>query len=368
MRVRVNGELWGEDTSAHMHHTFADMIAYASRSQTLHPGEVLGSGTAPAARGWSSAAWLAPGDVVELEIEGIGVLRNTHRNQGRHLTMAYVVCAKWTAKEGSRTGCWRISEEMTEPSRAEPGNRFYQAHRSPEDPRLFFLYEQYADEAGYEAHMASEHFTRLVKEEAIPELLEVREREFYETLATRGARVGRTSSRSRRPVERALEVLLDVERVAPCLPGAALTGGDGETYDGTMTIKIGPITTRFEGTVRIEEADEAARRAVMRAQARDSRGPGHGGGHDHVVDGAGRGRHARAGGDRHAGHRPRGAVRARRDAGREREADGPLRRLPGRGDGRRPAPPAAEEAGGAAAGRRSRRARRRRPAPGPWAR
>ena len=44
MRVRVNGELWGEDTSAHMHHTFADMIAYASRSQTLYPGEVFGSG------------------------------------------------------------------------------------------------------------------------------------------------------------------------------------------------------------------------------------------------------------------------------------------------------------------------------------
>src|ERR687891_1021567 len=46
MRVRVNGELWGEDRSANMHHTFAAMIAYASRSQTLRPGEVIGSGTA----------------------------------------------------------------------------------------------------------------------------------------------------------------------------------------------------------------------------------------------------------------------------------------------------------------------------------
>jgi quinol monooxygenase YgiN len=71
---------------------------------------------------------------------------------------------------------------MTEPSRAEPGNRFYQAHRDRENPRLFFLYEQYEDLAGYEAHMDSEHFTRLVKEEAIPEILEAREREFYETL------------------------------------------------------------------------------------------------------------------------------------------------------------------------------------------
>ena len=96
--------------------------------------------------------------------------------------MAYVVCAKWTAKVGKEDRLAEICEEMTEPSRAEPGNRFYQAHRDPENPRLFFLYEQYEDKAGYEAHMASEHFTRLVKEEAIPEILEAREREFYETL------------------------------------------------------------------------------------------------------------------------------------------------------------------------------------------
>jgi 2-keto-4-pentenoate hydratase/2-oxohepta-3-ene-1,7-dioic acid hydratase in catechol pathway len=82
MRVRVNGELWGEDSSASMHHTFADMIAYASRSQTLHPGEVLGSGTAPGGSGLELDRWLAPGDVVELEIEGIGVLRNRIGTKG----------------------------------------------------------------------------------------------------------------------------------------------------------------------------------------------------------------------------------------------------------------------------------------------
>jgi quinol monooxygenase YgiN len=96
--------------------------------------------------------------------------------------MAYVVCAKWTAKEGKEDRLVEIIEEMTEPSRAEPGNLYYQAQRSPDNPRLFFLYEQYSDEGGYEAHMASEHFTRLVKEEAIPDILEAREREFYETL------------------------------------------------------------------------------------------------------------------------------------------------------------------------------------------
>jgi uncharacterized protein len=76
------------------------------------------------------------------------------------------------------------------------------------------------------------------------------------------------------PVEQAWQVLLDVERVAPCLPGAALEGAEGDAYRGTMKIKIGPITTSYSGTVKIEEADEAAHRAVMRAQARDSRGQG----------------------------------------------------------------------------------------------
>jgi uncharacterized protein len=75
-------------------------------------------------------------------------------------------------------------------------------------------------------------------------------------------------------VERAWEVLLDLERVAPCLPGAELRGGDGHEFEGQMTIKIGPVTTRYQGTVRLEQADAGARQAVMRAQARDSRGAG----------------------------------------------------------------------------------------------
>jgi quinol monooxygenase YgiN len=95
--------------------------------------------------------------------------------------MAYVVSAKWRAKPGKEDRLKALCEEMTEPSRAEPGNVFYQAQRSLEDPQLFYLYEQYVDEAGYVAHQESEHFTRLVKGEAIPDLLEAREREFYET-------------------------------------------------------------------------------------------------------------------------------------------------------------------------------------------
>ena len=76
MSVRVDGETWGEDTSASMHHSFAAMIAYASQAQTLHPGEVIGSGTAAGGSGAELDRWLQPGNVIELEVEGIGVLRN----------------------------------------------------------------------------------------------------------------------------------------------------------------------------------------------------------------------------------------------------------------------------------------------------
>jgi 2-keto-4-pentenoate hydratase/2-oxohepta-3-ene-1,7-dioic acid hydratase in catechol pathway len=76
MTVRVNGEVWGEDRSSGMHHSFATLIAYASRAQTLHPGDLLGSGTAAGGSGMELDRWLQPGDLIEMEIEGIGTLRN----------------------------------------------------------------------------------------------------------------------------------------------------------------------------------------------------------------------------------------------------------------------------------------------------
>lgn len=95
--------------------------------------------------------------------------------------MAYVVTAFWHAREGQEDTVARVIEIMTPLSRAEPGCLYYQAHRSPDDPRLFFLYEQYVDAAGYEAHMATPHFERHVRGEAIPNL-ESRERAFYHTM------------------------------------------------------------------------------------------------------------------------------------------------------------------------------------------
>jgi uncharacterized protein len=76
------------------------------------------------------------------------------------------------------------------------------------------------------------------------------------------------------PVDQAWDVLLDLERVAPCLPGAQLSGRDGREFRGQMAIKLGPVTSRYDGTVRIEQADPASRHALMRAQARDARGSG----------------------------------------------------------------------------------------------
>jgi hypothetical protein len=76
------------------------------------------------------------------------------------------------------------------------------------------------------------------------------------------------------PVERAWEVLTDVQRIAPCMPGAQLTEVDGDIYHGQVKIKVGPITAQYKGTASFTEKDEAARRVVLKANGRDSRGQG----------------------------------------------------------------------------------------------
>jgi 2-keto-4-pentenoate hydratase/2-oxohepta-3-ene-1,7-dioic acid hydratase in catechol pathway len=76
MKVRVNGEEWGRGNSGAMHHKFEDMIAHSSCEETLHPGEFLGSGTVGNGCGLEHDRWIKPGDVIELEVEKLGVLRN----------------------------------------------------------------------------------------------------------------------------------------------------------------------------------------------------------------------------------------------------------------------------------------------------
>jgi carbon monoxide dehydrogenase subunit G len=76
------------------------------------------------------------------------------------------------------------------------------------------------------------------------------------------------------PVDEAWKVLLDLERIAPCLPGAQLTEVEGDEYRGTVKIKVGPITAQYKGVAKIEEADEANHKVVLQAEGRDTRGQG----------------------------------------------------------------------------------------------
>jgi uncharacterized protein len=77
------------------------------------------------------------------------------------------------------------------------------------------------------------------------------------------------------PMQAVWEALVDVERVAPCLPGAEITeGGDDGEYKGTFTVKLGPTTAAYRGTLHMESVDEASHTAVMRANGTDKRGQG----------------------------------------------------------------------------------------------
>ncbi|MGZ9086663.1 MAG: fumarylacetoacetate hydrolase family protein [Rhodoplanes sp.] len=76
MEARVNGERWGGGNSRAMHHTFWDIIAYVSQAETLFAGEIIGSGTVGTGSAHELGRTLAPNDVIELEVEKIGVLRN----------------------------------------------------------------------------------------------------------------------------------------------------------------------------------------------------------------------------------------------------------------------------------------------------
>jgi len=82
MIARVNGEEWGRGNSGTMHWTFEDLIAFISRSETLYPGEFLGSGTVGNGCGLEAQRFLKPGDEIELDVQGIGVLKNRIVRQG----------------------------------------------------------------------------------------------------------------------------------------------------------------------------------------------------------------------------------------------------------------------------------------------
>jgi carbon monoxide dehydrogenase subunit G len=77
------------------------------------------------------------------------------------------------------------------------------------------------------------------------------------------------------PLAQVWAALNDLERVAPCLPGAAITGHDEDgTYHGTFTVKLGPMTAAYNGTIKIEDVDESTHTATLKARGTDKRGQG----------------------------------------------------------------------------------------------
>jgi uncharacterized protein len=75
-------------------------------------------------------------------------------------------------------------------------------------------------------------------------------------------------------IDRAWEVLTDVERIAPCIPGAQLLTVDGDDFTGAVKVKVGPITVQYRGSASFEDKDASAHRAVIRANGKETRGQG----------------------------------------------------------------------------------------------
>jgi quinol monooxygenase YgiN len=92
------------------------------------------------------------------------------------------VAVTYVVKPGREEEAVALFARLTEPTRAEPGCRMYLAHRSTADPRKFFLYEQYDDQAALDAHRASPHFEQYAKGGLFP-IIESRSPELYEPLA-----------------------------------------------------------------------------------------------------------------------------------------------------------------------------------------
>jgi uncharacterized protein len=76
------------------------------------------------------------------------------------------------------------------------------------------------------------------------------------------------------PVKTVWETLIDVERVAPCLPGAEITGSEDGVYQGNFVVKVGPTTASYRGQLEMESLDEASHTATMKARGQDKRGQG----------------------------------------------------------------------------------------------
>lgn len=84
--------------------------------------------------------------------------------------MSYVVIARYRVRAGAEDLVAEALAKMVEPTRAEPGNRRYEVYREPADSAIFVLFEEYADKAAFEAHLASGHFAQWLRGEVLPRL------------------------------------------------------------------------------------------------------------------------------------------------------------------------------------------------------
>ena len=154
-------------------------------------------------------------------------------------------------------------------------------------------------------------------------------------------------------------ILLDIERIGPCMPGATIESVDGDDFTGNVKVKLGPINLTYKGKASFVEKDEDAHRAVIDARGRDARGNGTAAAKVTATLAESGGRDHRAGAHRPRHHRQARAVRPRRDGRRRQQADRPVRRLPGQHH--RPQGDAVDAVGrtASAPARRPRRRRRR---------
>jgi quinol monooxygenase YgiN len=95
--------------------------------------------------------------------------------------MAFAVAVTWHARPGTEARVEAILGELAAVTRAEPGCLTYQPHRAADGASVFFIYEQFVDEAAFTTHIESESYRRLVLDEAVS-LLDHRERTLYSTL------------------------------------------------------------------------------------------------------------------------------------------------------------------------------------------
>ena len=201
--------------------------------------------------------------------------------------MAYVVRPSGGPRKARRSALQEIIRKMTPPlAPRSPATSSTRRSARPEDPRLFFLYEQYVDEAGYEAHhgLRALHAARqgggdprAPRGPRARVLRDHRRPGGRPRVSARPRRIRRHEAPQRvhRPRRSTTpSTCCWTSSVSPVPARRGARRPRRRRFNGSMKIKLGPVTSRYQGTVTIEEADEDAHRAVLRAQATDATGQG----------------------------------------------------------------------------------------------